>query len=650
MTKTITFLFFTIQFFVSAQITDSLKTEVKILSDSTSSFKDSLAVNDSLIIPVKRDSIAPIYSKVLSENSYTITQRDIMQLEYRYTGDYLNLFSLNFIKDLGFPGQPNETFLYGLGNSSISYLVDGISFNERFTNSLNLNLIQSEDVDSIEVLRLPRGFFFGAFPNPVSINFITKDYLPIKPYSRIRYYQGPNRESMIDGKFSLMFTRKLIGSFELTNRIVDSTFINTEYSIWQAKVALKYLLSNEVNIFASYSYNNYDAGYSGGVNLDSIKSLTSNINSVLYDFRTAPVFYPNGELKTTTHLPRLKVLSKPLEWLVSEASFFYLLNRTEQNSYSREYRENKTFGFNLRNDADFNPLKLQVIVDYENTNLFSSLFYIDKQIDSAYYISSSNDLNVFSFSSILSSSFGNGKFIPSIFYKLSNARVSPDASLQNYGSGGTSSGLGIDLNINVMDNLNFYIGYSVIKKTDLQNNTSFLFETGAKFNQQNFSSEIKYFINNYSYGFYTGGIFFDYFSFGDLSGIGADLKFNYWKILIESNSSFYFSSGDKLNGVPDIQTRNGIYFNSLLFQDNLYLKTGFLFTYTGNNNVFTFENGLIEVPSSYKLDFTLAGEIQKTAVIYFLWQNLLGNDYFMTPYYPMPGRSLRFGVAWELFN
>jgi outer membrane cobalamin receptor len=54
-------------------------------------------------------------------------------------------------------------------------------------------------------------------------------------------------------------------------------------------------------------------------------------------------------------------------------------------------------------------------------------------------------------------------------------------------------------------------------------------------------------------------------------------------------------------------------------------------------------------PSS-RIDFTLAGEIQKSAIAYFAWENLLGENYYIVPYYPMPGRSIRFGIAWEIFN
>ncbi|MBK6913937.1 MAG: hypothetical protein IPH11_09815 [Ignavibacteriales bacterium] len=42
--------------------------------------------------------------------------------------------------------------------------------------------------------------------------------------------------------------------------------------------------------------------------------------------------------------------------------------------------------------------------------------------------------------------------------------------------------------------------------------------------------------------------------------------------------------------------------------------------------------------------------MQKVATVYFTWENLFDNDYFITPYYPMPNRNIRFGLSWELFN
>ncbi|MBP9580730.1 MAG: TonB-dependent receptor plug domain-containing protein [Ignavibacterium sp.] len=633
---------------VTAQVQDSSSQEIKIYSDSLAYKPDSLFASDSLSTILQRDSIAPIYANALTEKSFIIKNSELLKLEYQYSGDYLRAFPLTFIKDLGFTGQTNETFLYGVGNNAISFLMDGVSYNNRNSNSLNLNLIQSEDVDSIEIIPLPRGFLYSAYNNPVSVNFITKDFIQAQPYTRIRFYQGANRDMMFDGSFNAMVLNKLIASFDVTNRIFDGTYTNSDYSIWQGKIKLKYLLSNDVNIIASYNYNDYNAGYSGGVNLDSV---FARVDNVLYDFRSAQMFYPNGELKTLTHLPRLRFLIKPTEWLKTDASLYFLFNRYEKNTVANDYAEDKVYGLNLRNDFDYSVFKFQLNVDYEKRNSFISRTYFSK-IDSIYYFNTADsEINLFSVSGIVSANINDSTFIPSVFYKTSSLSRTSNSQWQNtLVEDFSSSGLGVDVLILFKSKLGFYFGSSIFQLSNLSDSKYAQIELGAKYSNEFLSADVKYFINEYSYDFYTGGVFFDYIKYGNLKGLGLNLTFNYWKLFLNSNSSLYSSLSDKVTGVPEFQTQTGLYFKDILFNNNLDLKTGFVFYYTGKNNVFTNENGLLEVPSSNKLDFTLAGEIQKTAIVYFLWQNLLGNDYYITPYYPMPSRSIRFGVAWEMFN
>jgi len=127
------------------------------------------------------------------------------------------------------------------------------------------------------------------------------------------------------------------------------------------------------------------------------------------------------------------------------------------------------------------------------------------------------------------------------------------------------------------------------------------------------------------------------------------LNYQYWKILIETNTSYYFNDND-VNGVPDLQFVGGLYLKSKFFEDNLNLKSGFTFYYTGKRNSYTGEWMIVDVEPSNKIDFILIGEIQELAIVYFIWENLFDNQYFITPYYPMPERSIRFGLSWELFN
>lgn len=640
MLRNILVLIIAISVIALGQIQDSVTADIKIYSDTLSIQPDSVITNDSLLIITARDSIAPLYSSPLTEKSFIASNKELLKLEYQYTGDYLRLSQFNFIKNLGFTGQPNETFLYGVGNDAVSYLMDGVSYNDRESNSLNLNLIQSEDVDSIEVIPLPRGFLYGSYNNPVSVNFITKDFIPIQPYSRIKYYQGTNRDMMFDGIFNAVVTNKLIASFDITNRIYDGTYDNTDYSIWQGKIKLKYLLSNAVNIIASYSYNDYNAGYSGGVDIDSIRSITENVDNVLYDFRAAPMVYPNGELKTLTHLPRLKFLIKPIENLKSDLSFFYLYNDYQKFTYQKRFNESQTFGINFKNDFTYDLINFKLIADYEKGKVNR---WEERAFDTVTYYSNipPTDYDLFSLSGDVSVKIFDGDLIPSAFGKFSS--YSFISGSRDFSDNPFS--IGLDLTYIGLGFVELYGGYSNLKPYSRYDLSYDLFEAAARFKFDNINLSVRYFRNEHIV-YNTSPR-----QFGNLSGLGLAIDFKYSVFLLQSNSSFYTPLSDgTLNGVPDFQTQTGLYYTSILFNNNLDLKTGFVFHYTGNNNVLTREQGVTEVPSSYKLDFTLAGEIQNVAIVYFLWQNLLGNDYYLTPYYPMPGRNIRFGFAWELFN
>ncbi|MEO8230776.1 MAG: hypothetical protein ABI638_00720, partial [Ignavibacteriota bacterium] len=352
---------------------------------------------------------------------------------------------------------------------------------------------------------------------------------------------------------------------------------------------------------------------------------------------------------TLTHLPKLRFLIKPTEWMKTDASLYFLFNRYEKNASVNDYAEDKTYGLNLRNDAAYNEFRFQINVDYEKRNSYISRAYSNK-IDSIYYSNSADFItDVFSISGIFSANINDSTIIPSVFYKTSSLNRNSSSQFQNNSvESFNSNGVGFDLLILLKPNLGFYFGSSMHKLYSSGDSKYAQIELGVKYSNEFLTADLKYLYNESSSGFFTD--FFDYLKYGNLKGLGLNLSFNYWKLFLNSNSSLYGSLGDKLIGVPNFQTQTGLYFKDILFNNNLDLKTGFVFYYTGKNNVFTNENGLIEVPSSNKLDFTLAGEIQKTAIVYFLWQNLLGNDYYITPYYPMPSRSIRFGVAWEMFN
>ena len=621
-------------------IQTNLDTTISSISD-TASVVDTSKTSEA----AQKDTLVPIQGEPLTEVSTIIDKSTFLFENYRYTGDLLRSFSFNFIKDLGFVGYPHETFIYGVGNNAISYLQDGVLINNRFTNSLDLNFVQSEDIDSIEIVPSPRGFLYGPYNNPVTVNFITRDFVAGKPYSRIKYYEGPDGEGMIDGKFSAKLANRWNLSFQLTNRSKDETYVNTDLSLWQANAKLKYFLSNSVNITGLYYFVGYKQGLNGGVNYDSLTKISDNPASDLYQPFVAPVLYPNQKLDVTQHNFRLRTLVKPFDDSKLDLSFYYRYGQDEErteNDTSTSKREwnSKILGGSIEYEQESQFLNLNIHATYEKDNT--------EELTEDYFASSTiRDENnkYYSVGGILSGNILNNAIVPSIFYKYDYKDFGGEKTLG-------SSGYGFDLKISVHQILNFYTGYSTYNQ--IFDNAANLFEMGVALQKDNFRVGIKYFNadNLIPYlpnlwSLLLSGAEIGY-STRSAKGIGLNLNYKFWVILFESNFSYYDLTTSRNRDLPEYQFIGGLFINDFFFDNNLGLKAGFKFYYIGKINSY-WQVGA-DVDPTNKLDFTLAGEIKKVAIFYFQWENLFGNQYYITPYYPMPERNIKFGLAWELFN
>lgn len=600
-----------------------------LLTSDTTKTKDTIA---------KVDSLIPIQGQPLTDVSTIISRNTFLFENYRYTGDLLSSFNSNFIKDLGFIGYPNESFIYGVGNNAVSYMLDGVLWNNRYTNSLDLNQVQSEDIDSIEIVPSPRGFLYGPYNNPVTVNFITRDFISHEPYARIKYYQGPNAEAMIDGKFSALLAERWNLSFEVTNRSIDSTYTNTEFSFWNINAKLKYFLSNSVNITGWYYYVDTKQGLNGGVNVDSIANIPPQFNIDMYS-PEAPVFYPVQKLNILQNNFGLRTLAKPFDNSKLDFSIYYRYGLDEFTNYiyatGREVSfKNKTFGATLNYSYTYDFIMLQLLGDYDKSDF-------EESSDRTFNFSEER----YGIGGILSFITGTAnKFNFSLFYKLGHEDL----------TGYNPNIVGLDLKYNLIEDLSIYAGYSLRNVSAFSEKVPSV-ETGVQFTNPRLNLDLKYFYNEYSIykNRWTAGIdlFPNYLS-EKIRGVGLNLNYNFWILLLETNTSYYFKVDEEMPvNLPDWQFVGGLYVNGLFFEDNLDLKTGFTFYYTGEilSPEYEWFSNTVVNPTN-KLDFTLAGEIKKVAIFYFIWENLYYNQYYITPYYPMPDGNIRFGIAWELFN
>ncbi len=630
---------------IQAQSLDSLRTKKQFYHNDSlkTSTNDSLAVNDSLNKAIAAGNILkPIYEEALDPYGSFINRETINSLDYRYTGDLFKPFGFYYTRDYGFIGYPNETMLYGMGFNSISYLEDGIPINNRLTNSLDLNFVQSEYIDSIEVIPSPRGFLYGSISNPTTVNFISRDFIAVKPYSRIKYYQGPYGEALVDGIFNEKVFKKFDLSFDITNRKVDSSYTNTSFSIWQAKVRLKYFLSNKINLIGGYDFYNSIVGLNGGVNVDSIARTSPDINYYLYDEFLAPVNYPFRNQRVKDHLFSLKFLGKFIPNSSTDLTFYYKYNQTDLNqnqdtTFYKSIGKNKIYGVAFKQNYSADIFNIQLNANYEKADI-------------KYYSLSNSFLNYYpitykniAVSSIFSLSLLDSVLIPSIYYKYDNESGNIYQPIVN----GTYNGYGADISYYYLKNSKIYFGYSNYK-TYANSGIVKDFEAGISLSSKNIFADLKYFKRNnlmlperYPFKSYEN-------YYPDLEGVALNLNFLIWKIGVETVSSLYSTNNRSLllYLMPKINFTGGLYYEDMLFHSNLNLKTGLVFHYIGKQE---YLNNL-NVNESNDLDFTLTGTIQKVAIIYFTWQNLFDNQYYLIPYYPMPRRAIRFGIAWVLFD
>lgn len=613
-------LFILIQLSVISAQTDS--TNIRIFTPDSSIIKiDSSKINsiDSLKTKVLQDTIKPVFIEAYDD--YTIlTKKEIDRTDYRYTGNLFSNLPYGHLNDLGQYLQPSEVRLYNLGFNSISYLDNGININNRINNSFDLNNYQSESIDSMEIISLPKGFLFSSVNNPVTVNFISRNKLSGKPHSRIRFIQAPNDEGFADFQFNAFLSPKFRTFFEITNGSAESNFVNSGGSLWQGSIRLQYILSGNTDLFADYSYLKSNIQLNGGI------VLGTTIDS-LYDNFLAPVRFTNRYQKTSLQNAGIRLLHRFNEKIISDLSLYYQDNLSEyrindptgrdfQDGITPVVQDNKyhLFGVQAKQDIGISIFNLRLIGNIERAKHETN------------FSTGSIDVNTYSASAEGTAFFFN-TLKGTAFAKYLKYR------------GNDYLGIGAEGELFLSKSTSLYFGLSRFQRPELIFSDYFSPVTYDTYKRKLTLAEARA-----KFKFGKSDLSIGYFHYNNsLDGINTNLNLKFWKILISSNNSFY---------VSQFISTGGIYYEDILFDQNLNLKTGFNYRYYSKFNI-TFLNSYPRYhlgKEDFQIDFFLAGRIQDAATIYFTWENLLGRDYFIVPIYPMYQRGLRFGVAWDFLD
>jgi len=616
-------------------------------------------------------------SRILS--SYSKNKNKIDWLDYKSFGNIISFFPFGFLNDLGHTGLPNEPNLFGYGNGNLSINVNGISSNNRWKNNFDLNNFQTESIGNLSLAPLPRGFLFNVANNPVTLSIVKSDSLDKLPISRIRYYQGGSNEAFIDAMFSAKIFPRLGILFRVTNIGTSDRFENTEYSTWKANFKSIFKLNDSFYSSFDYNYLKSASKLNGGVNVDSILTTSNDFEPILYSTTFAPVYFSSRSLTTIIHNLQLNIFGKIIGNNISKINLGYEdnLNEFRQNiskakdDSSRIYNNNKytLYSLQLEQELSFNKLYSKVLARYEFSNLdISDISNVTEQTN--YYAWMLFNYNLL-----------NGKIRPSIFGKY----LKYDDQTKN--------GFGIDITAHPFSFVEFYIGfssfgkpYSLLEKASLpidqfnKDQTISTFLTSAKFNYLFTKTSISYFessndnvavpvftssLKNLS----TSNITYTFTDNISNKGINISSENKLSRFLMSLNFNYYFENNSNLPTVPEYSLVAGLYYVDTLFNNNLHLKTGFNFYLNSevDYRVYDFQSGQsanlylddnVAKPFTYqslnnnsnRLDFILAGRIQNKATFYFTFENLLDNQYYIVPFYPMHPRGIRIGLSWDFIN
>jgi hypothetical protein len=614
---------------------------------------------------IQRDTLKPVNQRALNANSFYVKLGDIEKSSYKTAHDLTGAYPLGFVKDFGFAVHPNELYINGSGTGSTSYLIDGVEAGggSAWYNPL---FIQTENIDSIEIITSPRSFLYGINNNSAGVNIITKNRISRIPLTRLMYNQAQLREGTLDAQYSSVVFKKFVLSFDITTKKIDDVVRNWSSSVWLGNAKLKYFCADKLDLVLSYDYRRFKINLTGGIDATALDSMPKEKNKTtkdyVYDVTDNSLLYDNLSYnKESFHGLSLKALSTYIENGYTDLTFFYRASLDE-------FRQNE---MNDTSVAAKIPKSVLNVRDKELGSVFRQTYrlgFFDIDANAGFTAEKydtngttlSNWLTSYSFSGKISAGLFEGAGIVSVFGKTA----------RKYGF--TFTGAGADLSVDINNRIRAYFGLSAFGAIKRKIDSSYFKFTG--YVPGYFASAEKITANIVEGGLeYRDArlalnakiVYRREDSKNDLFGAGVSLAVKYWKLVFENNSSYndkqaaintnftnysgpaYFMGEDIL---PKFQIVTGVYYKDILFETNLDLKAGINTRFTNYRQYPGVNYFGLFTQNTFVVNFEVQGEIQKTAILYFSWENLLNTKYMIVPFYPMPQRNIRFGVAWKFLN
>jgi hypothetical protein len=139
-------------------------------------------------------------------------------------------------------------------------------------------------------------------------------------------------------------------------------------------------------------------------------------------------------------------------------------------------------------------------------------------------------------------------------------------------------------------------------------------------------------------------------------------EFQFGKFALDNTVLFQkVNQNQSVLNVPEIVTRNSIYFTDFFFKKALYLQTGIVFNYFTNYYANDYNPVIGEffvqrdkqIGNFPNLDFFVNAKIQRTRIFFKVEHfnsSLTGNTFYSAPNNPYRDMTIRFGLTWNFFE
>jgi outer membrane cobalamin receptor len=650
---------------------DSLRTAVA----DTSRVTDTLRIR---FIP----AIGSLRGRIDSSNALHSSRT--IWTDARFFGDLAWRLPGFFVRDLGEPGKPGQINAWGVDWRGIAVLMDGRPMNDPVTGTVNLYDIPMEFVEQIEDFSGVHSSAEAWNAPGATVNLVTPQYNTLHPITRIRYVQAPNNNLFTDGLFTQNLLRGLNLMFGFTRLVSDGRFNgareNSYYTPpqgaivdnWNVRTRLRYNFSDQFNIALTDFYTKDINGLNGGIDL----SRTANI----FDNVTAFVNDPNASETVSRRDVSLLAAGKFFgdSTAITQLSLYY-------TSYQRDFVNNgsefTTLSIANSHHAQMRGVRLQqslqsgfhntqVGLQWERSQYSSDGFYDTTMQSNGLNAAKRERAALFLITSLCPSDF-----------------VSPSFSLRSdHESGGTSTSYGIELKLTPLAGIEVLGGYG----------QSFRFPTFQESSWSDSTLQRPLKIGTEKHNLYRAGLQLSLGENGTVSlmgfdrtvhdaitfqptqtasgtaavrilnitqvhtqGLTASMNMHFGPFSLDG--TILYSRYKEVETIkvlsPDLLISGELSYRNKFFKDALDAKLGIRSHFMNRQRGMTFnpqmvlytENTVTDLGRWTRLDVFAVVKLG-TAYLTLSYENILNASYLITPVYPMPERTLRFGVNWEFLD